>query len=119
VFVHCYGRGIYGSYDIAQLLEREAPLLELLGAAPDDWHALRRLRREYHASIRQALVEVMRAAWELKSANADEPRRGSTATQRFELGAGQLQQKQTPDFEREAESRLRQAMFCDSMALDD
>lgn len=118
LLIYSYGRGIYGSYDIASMAANDRQVLSLLEVEPPDWHWLRRFRRDHYASVRQGLVNLLHAAWRRKPHDDDDSR--SAKTERgFGCRPSLPTRSSQPNFELEADCRLQQAMLYDSMALDE
>lgn len=111
MLTYCYANGVYGSYDIEQMMYDDAAFRALCGRDYPDSRRLRRFRRYNHAVLKRTLEETLRGAW------------GFTHTAAVN-GAGKqssngLMDAATADWiVQEAQHRMEQAMFIDQMSIE-
>jgi hypothetical protein len=111
MLTYCYANGVYGSYDIEQMMYDDAAFRALCGRDYPDSRRLRRFRRHNHAVLKRTLEETLRGAWGLTHIAAVN-------------GAGKqssngLMDVATLDWiAQEAQHRMEQAMFIDQMSIE-
>lgn len=118
LLTYCYAVGIYGSEDIEAVMYRDAIFRCFCVNEIPDWKSLKRFRRHNHEAIQQCLEEVCACVASADSQGCARLNRGSAGPP---TGAGGVRSGGVDDveMESEAERRIEQAMWIDSMALDD
>jgi len=117
VVTYYYSVGIYGSQDIEAEMRRDAPFRQLCDGEFPDWRLLRRFRRLNHEVIHECLARLL-----TKTAHAKFVRQTEHALALLQQTRDALASVNEPELHRssyEAENRIAQAMFIDSMAEDD
>jgi hypothetical protein len=105
VLTFSYGIGIYASDEIERQLRRDPGLRSLAGNVPLTSSDLRRCRRHHRALLQRTLTHLLRLC-------CMSPPSGHAVTR------AQPEPDQEPFLDAAAQGRINQAIFADSMALD-
>jgi len=111
MLTYCYVNGVYGSYDIEQMMYEDAAFRALCGRDYPDSRGLRRFRRYNHAVLKRTLEETLRGAWSLNLNAAT----NGTAKQ---SSNGLIDAAANDRIAQEAQHRLEKAMFIDHMSIE-
>lgn len=104
--VYCYAIGVYGSWDIEQMMYEDADFRALCGRDYPDWRRFRRFRRDNHVVLRRILEETFRHIWS-----------SSTGATRVASGHRAAAPVAANDWlADEAGARIERAMFIDQLA---
>jgi hypothetical protein len=117
LLTYCYATGVYGSADIELAIERDQMTRYLCARTYPDLDVIRGFRRLNLGEIKQCLAAVLKRAWELRFAEDDAP----SGERKPCAGASRnrwIRSDPAPDFAKEAEQRVAQAIRDDSMTLD-
>jgi hypothetical protein len=116
VLTYYYSTGLYASLDIEAAMRRDDRFRQLCDGEYPNWKSIRRFRRLNHEIILDCLARALLRAGDLRVAcqtdavSLRDPARSSqTSVDPLELNC----------FVAEAENRIAQAMFLDSMADED
>ena len=117
LLVYCYATGLYGSGDIRVATQHDQMVRYLCARDYPAFGEIASFRRYHRQRIASCLTAVLRRVWELRFRGEDaQPIRGG-ARPGTSL-AQWIRVASTPDFRREAEERINQAVRADSMAMD-
>src|SRR5256885_7409244 len=117
LLTYCYATGVYGSVDIQLAMQRDQMIRYLCARNYPDICATRSFRRYHREKIAQYLSAVLQRVWELRFCGEDAKPIRSDSYFGSSL-ARWIDVKSTPDFKREAEERITQAVRADSMSAD-
>src|SRR5262245_2305896 len=118
LLTYCYATGIYGSEDIEDVMYRDAIVRYFCGHEIPDWKSLRRFRRYNREAIHKCLEDVCAFAAQRQHPHSPRAARGMNCSPEVSSQA-RFQAVDRAEMAAEAERRLEQAMWIDSMALED
>jgi hypothetical protein len=113
MLTYCYANGVYGSWDVEQMMYEDTAFRALCGRDYPDSRRFRRFRRNNHTVLRRTLEETLRGAWSLNLGLAN----GGNGAPK-ESSNGLLDAAAQEWIAREAEHRLEKAMFIDHMSTE-
>ena len=119
ILTYSYAVGIYASEEIAARICSDPNLRYLSAGARPTWHELRRFRRPSRAVIQQALSRLFESAWQFRLwPVAEIPATDPEWRDRL-AGSDCAGAMREPLIARATDDRINQAVWWDSMALDE
>jgi transposase len=110
LLTYCYATGTYASQEVEAALRQDSLLRFLCADELPDWHTLRRFRRHNRDVLQQCLEETLASAAQEQGFRTEQGR-GVSSGLLNERAFGH------PAAE-EAATRIEQAVWCDSVALE-
>ncbi|MCL5096197.1 MAG: hypothetical protein M1608_01415 [Candidatus Omnitrophica bacterium] len=113
-----YATGTYSSEVICQRIAIDEVFDYLANHCRPNWPELQRFRRLQRPIVREGLIRLFMAVWQLKACQMDS-RRAPFVDRPSPFWCPQLREELRNEFAGEAENRLRRAVQWDSASMDD